>query len=273
MALSIAEWHLREVGELLLDSLVWIVHARGSLPLHVLALALSNAPLLLNCVGECRAVVRLATRLCRALLVLPTDEGIDMSCVLLLGCHLRLLVEALRPVALLDTCHSQIMVVSLEKFLNAGPLELGLVLEHLLGVRVLPLAVRVLGIEVVFGGGRHKGGLHALLTETFPVEVGEPRVFPQHVRTFLPEAVTRFSLDQSVDKIGSIGGPVLRNFILVDLDLFGKDMVTNLLPVLAVVGSLAEHALIGDDAHGEVVDGHAVVLAAHDLRSHIARRA
>ena len=101
-----------------------------------------------------------------------------MSCVLLLGCHLRLLVEALWPVALLDACHGQIMVVSLEKLLNAGPLELGLVLEHLLGVRVLPLAVRVLGIEVVFAGGRHKGCLHALLTETLPVEVGKPRMFP-----------------------------------------------------------------------------------------------
>ena len=150
VALSIAKRHLRQIGELLLDSLVWIVHAGRSLPLHVLARALSNAPLLLSRVGECRTVVRLATRLCRALLVLSTDEGIDVSCVLLLGCHLRLLVEALWPVALLDACHGQIMVVSLEKLLNAGPLELGLVLEHLLGVRVLPPAVRVLGIEVVF---------------------------------------------------------------------------------------------------------------------------
>ena len=59
----------------------------------------------------------------------------------------------------------------------------------------------------------------------------------------------------------------------MDLDLFRKDMVTNLLPVLAMVRSLAEHTLIGDDSHGEVVDSHTVVLAAHDLGSHIAGRA
>ena len=50
-------------------------------------------------------------------------------------------------------------------------------------------------------------------------------------------------------------------------------MVTNLLPVLAMVRSLAEHTLIGDDSHSEVVDGYTVVLAAHDLGGHIAGRA
>ena len=50
-------------------------------------------------------------------------------------------------------------------------------------------------------------------------------------------------------------------------------MVTNLLPVLAMVRSLAKHTLIGDDSHREVVDGHAVILAAHDFGSHISGRA
>lgn len=50
-------------------------------------------------------------------------------------------------------------------------------------------------------------------------------------------------------------------------------MVTNLLPVLAVVWTLAKHAFIGDHAHREVVDCDAVVLPAHDLWSHVARRA
>ena len=59
----------------------------------------------------------------------------------------------------------------------------------------------------------------------------------------------------------------------MDLDLFRKDMVTDLLPVLAMVRSLAEHTLISDDSHREVVDGYTVILAAHDLGSHIAGRA
>ena len=77
-------------------------------------------------------------------------------------------------------------------------------LEHLLRVGVLPLAIRVLGIEVVFGGGWHKGCLHALLTETLPVKVVEPGMFPQYMWSLFPKTVTRLPLNQSVDKISSI---------------------------------------------------------------------
>ena len=59
----------------------------------------------------------------------------------------------------------------------------------------------------------------------------------------------------------------------MDLDLFRKDMVTNLLPILAMIRPLAEHTLVGDDSHCEVVNGHSVILAAHDLWSHISGRA
>lgn len=162
VTLSIVDRHLRQIGELLLDALVLIIHACRSL--RILALALTNTPLLLSCIGECLAVVRLATRLSCALLVLSTDERVHMGCILLLRCHLRLLIETLRPVTLLDTCHCQIMIVTFEKLLNTGSLELGLMLEHLFRVGILPLAVSVLGIEVVFSGRWHKGSLHALLT-------------------------------------------------------------------------------------------------------------
>lgn len=50
-------------------------------------------------------------------------------------------------------------------------------------------------------------------------------------------------------------------------------MVSDLLPVLAVVWTLAKHALVGDDSHGEVVNSDTMVLPAHDLRGHIAWRA
>ena len=59
----------------------------------------------------------------------------------------------------------------------------------------------------------------------------------------------------------------------MDLDLFRKDMVTDLLPVLAMVRALAEHTLISDYSHREVVDGDAMILSAHDLGSHISGRA
>ena len=112
MTLSVVEWHLREIGELLLDTLVLILHACRSLSLHILALALTNTPLLLSCISESCTVVRLATRLGCTLLVLPSDERINMSCILLLRCHLRLIIETLWTITLLDTCHCQVMIVT-----------------------------------------------------------------------------------------------------------------------------------------------------------------
>lgn len=50
-------------------------------------------------------------------------------------------------------------------------------------------------------------------------------------------------------------------------------MVTDLLARLADIGPLAVHALVADDSHRKVVNCHPMVLTAHDLRRHIARRA
>ena len=56
----------------------------------------------------------------------------------------------------------------------------------------------------------------------------------------------------------------------MDLDLFCQNMVTDLLSIFAAIGAFAIHALICNDTHGEVVNGHAVVLSAHDFGSHVA---
>jgi len=56
------------------------------------------------------------------------------------------------------------VIVALEQLLDAGSLELGLVLEHLLGVGIFPLTVSVLLVEVVFVFWRYEGRPHALLT-------------------------------------------------------------------------------------------------------------
>lgn len=58
----------------------------------------------------------------------------------------------------------------------------------------------------------------------------------------------------------------------LNLNLLRKNMVTDFFAILADVGALAEHALVGDDAHCKVVNGYAVVLAAHHLWRHVARR-
>ena len=92
----------------------------------------------------------------------------------------------------------------------------------------------------------------------------------QHVRAILPESVDGLPLDQLVDEVGGLQAPVVGDVLGVDLLLLGKNVVSDLLPVLALVWSLAKHALVGDDSHCKVVHCNAVVLSAHDLGCHVA---
>ena len=48
-------------------------------------------------------------------------------------------------------------------------------------------------------------------------------------------------------------------------------MVTDLFAISAVVGTLPEHALVGNDSHGEVVDRDSVILTTHHFRCHVTR--
>ena len=70
-------------------------------------------------------------RLHRALLVLSADER-TVRHRRLSNVVLGLLVEGLGPIALLHLRQIKIVVVALEEFLDARPLELGLMLKHLL---------------------------------------------------------------------------------------------------------------------------------------------
>ena len=58
----------------------------------------------------------------------------------------------------------------------------------------------------------------------------------------------------------------------MNLDLLRQDLVTNFLTILPMVWAFAEHALVGNDSHGEVINSNAMILTAHDLRGHVAWR-
>ena len=93
------------------------------------------------------------------------------------------------------------MIVALEELLNAGPLKFRFVLLHLLGVGILPLTVRVLGIEVILRSLWDEGSLQALLRERLPVKANEPVMLLEDVGTFLTQTVSWLALDQLIDKI------------------------------------------------------------------------
>jgi len=76
-----------------------------------------------------------------------------------------------------------------------------------------------------------------------------------------------------VDEVGGFFGPAFWDFVLSDLNLLGKDGVSNFSPALALVGPPPEHALPSYDSDSEVVCRNAVVVLAHDFRCHVAWRA
>lgn len=139
----------------------------------------------------------------------------------------------------------------------------------MLAVLVLPLAVRVDGVKVVFVR-RGERTLHAHVEQVVPGEITQPRMVLNVLRTVQTKSVQRLSLNQSIDEVSSLNAPALRNFGALDLDLLGQNMLSDFSPVSAGVRSASEHAFVAYDAHGEVVDSHAMRLLAHDLGCHVA---
>ena len=150
------------------ELLSWIFHTVYIL----LYLTAFGSPLLWGSICECLAVVGLGSGLSSALLLLTTDKcTVGHRCIIAL---VRFIVEALWTLSFLDSLHSIIIIVSLEKLLDARSFKLGLILKHLFRVGILPFTVRVLGIEVVFLGRWGEWCSHTFLSKSVPVKAGEP---------------------------------------------------------------------------------------------------
>ena len=142
----------------------------------------------------------------------------------------------------------------------------------LLTILIAPLTISVRGVEVV-RIRRNERSWDALVQQIIPGEVTQPRMVLDILGTVKSETIKRLALDETVNKVGCLDGPARWNVGTSDLHLPGQDMLADLASVSASVGPPAEHALVADDAHGEVVDGDAVRLAAHDFRCHVTWRA
>ena len=143
-------------------------------------------------------------------------------------------------------------------------------MPHLLLIIVLPVAVRVLCIEVVLIGW-HEGRRDLPGVQLVPVVPLEPYVVLDLLRAIKAESVDRLPLDQLVDEVSRLETPPRRHLVLADLHLLGKYVVSDLLSRLPHVRTLAIHALVPDDPHGKVVNRHPVILPAHHLWCHVPR--
>ena len=145
-------------------------------------------------------------------------------------------------------------------------------LLNLLTILVAPLAISVRSVEVV-GVWRNERSWDTLVQQLIPREVTQPRMILDVLRTVKAETVQGLALDQTVDEVSSLNGPAWWNVSASDLNLPSKDMLTDLPSIPTSVGPPAEHALVANDTHGEIIDGDTVRLTAHNFGSHVTWRA
>ena len=102
---------------------------------------------------------------------------------------------------------------------------------------VLPVLIDVLLIKVVLFWW-HKRCLNLPVPQILPLEIFQPGVILDLIGAIQAEAVRRLPLYHLVDEVCSLDRPALRDLVPLDLDLFGQNVISNLLPTLADIGSL-----------------------------------
>ena len=97
-------------------------------------------------------------------------------------------------------------------------------------------------------------GSHRPGSERVPVEVGEPLMLLELAGTFIvTNSVLWLSLKAFVDEVCGLDGPTFRYFVPLNLDLFAKDLLSDLTSASTDVWPTTLHALVGNDANGEIV--------------------
>ena len=161
-----------------------------------------------------------------------------------------------------------IMVITIEKRLDAVPSQQHRILPHLLLIVILPVTVCIFCVEVILIWGHKRRGDFPVY-QVIPVEAFEPYMLLDFLRTVKSETVNRFSLDQTVNEVRSFERPPRRDLIFTDLNLLREDVIPNLFPCLTDIRSLSVHAFVTNNAHCEVVYSNTMILPTHDFRSHI----
>lgn len=111
-----------------------------------------------------------------------------------------------------------------------------------------------------------------LFNKSLPVKVPQPDMLLKLIWSVEPKPALRLSLDAFINEISGLKRPAFWNFMLFQLYLLAFDLVNDFFPRGAIIRHLAHHHLISNNADCEVVRREGVVLPAHDLRRHIARR-
>ncbi len=142
-------------------------------------------------------------------------------------------------------------------------------LLHLFSISIFPFAVCIFCIKVIFSKGRNEWRRNLFVVKLVPVYIAEPQMVFHLLRTIQPESTCRFSLNKFVNKICSFTWPSLRYLLLLYLNLFRKNVISDFFSIFALVRPFSVHALICNYSHCEIINCHAMILSTHYFWRHI----
>lgn len=91
------------------------------------------------------------------------------------------------------------------------------------------------------------------------------------IDSIVTESIWRLSLNHTIDKICTLQRPSFRNILFFQLNLFCKDLVSNLFSTSTIIWPFSEHHFVCNNTNCKIIDLIWMILTAKNLWSHISR--
>ena len=163
-------------------------------------------------------------------------------------------------------------IVPFKQLLDTVSAQLSLTFFYSFGIFPF-LIVNMICVEIVNFNVRDVLWLHATASQRIPIEVSKPGVRFKLSRTLhVTDAIHWLPLQTLIYKVCRFLIPAFSYAILLDLNLAGEDLISDILASSSFIGSFTHHTFVRNDTNSEVVSGQAMILSAHDFRCHVTWR-
>ena len=88
--------------------------------------------------------------------------------------------------------------------------------------------------------------------------------------TCISQPILRFSLNHFINKVSCFNAPSSWDFTFLDLNLFGKYMVSDFFSRLSYIRSSSKHAFVGHYSYCKIINRSSVILSTHYFWGHVA---
>ena len=134
---------------------------------------------------------------------------------------------------------------------------------------ILPVFFHVFLVEMLFVGFGNEWCFDFMVIQIVPIHISKPWMRFYFFSTTIPKSLNWLTLDHLVNKIGSFWAPSSWNFWSLDLNLFSQNCISNIFSSFSKVRPSSHHTFISNDSCSEVINSKRMILATHDLRSHV----